>query len=427
MNSQKIKLVLHLCSMFLVSLLNSQQQITLDELREAAIKNSSQGNQEALATQTLDIHKAIAKINLLPKLSLGGSASYQTDVTTLPISFPGVEIPSPQNDQYKINLDLQQTIYDGGLTKAAVAMNEAAYNIDLTKVIIDQQKLWQTTDQLFFVGLALQVQQANNTILEKQLNEKRNKVLENIKEGTSIGLSAKQLQVRLIELSQHSRELGTKLGATKSAINILTGNNYGEMDVFEDNLTLELVEKGQLKRPEIKMLEAQQQLIRANEAMINSKYTPKLSLAASLAYGRPGLNFLSRDFDTYGIGSVNLRIPLDHFYTKQKVHEHSLNKLKISMVDDQILNATNAIKIQEANIEAEIINLQDAIIKDQEILNLRQEIANTIEVQYDNGVITEREYLEEMDHVLMANNTMALHKIQLSQAVNKLYLLIGKF
>ena len=48
----------------------------------------------------LEINKLRA--NFYPDLSVNGQLTYQSDVTTIDIPFPGIDIPVPQKDNYKL-------------------------------------------------------------------------------------------------------------------------------------------------------------------------------------------------------------------------------------------------------------------------------------------------------------------------------------
>lgn len=68
----------------------------------------------------------------LPQLSVSGKASYQSDVTKLPLDgdkisslLPGFEIPSLSKDQYQVVAQVDQTIWDGGSTRSARALTRA--------------------------------------------------------------------------------------------------------------------------------------------------------------------------------------------------------------------------------------------------------------------------------------------------------------
>src|SRR5690349_20936842 len=53
----------------------------------------------------------------LPQVIFSGQASYQSDVTEIPISLPGFSIPKQSKDQYKIYGEADQTLFDGGTVK----------------------------------------------------------------------------------------------------------------------------------------------------------------------------------------------------------------------------------------------------------------------------------------------------------------------
>jgi hypothetical protein len=48
----------------------------------------------------------------LPKIDLNAQATYQSDVTSLPISLPNVTVNPPNKDQYRA-VDVNQLIYNG--------------------------------------------------------------------------------------------------------------------------------------------------------------------------------------------------------------------------------------------------------------------------------------------------------------------------
>lgn len=50
----------------------------------------------------------------LPQFALSAKASYQSDVTEIPVKLPGVDLKGLPKDQYQVMLELQQKIWDGG-------------------------------------------------------------------------------------------------------------------------------------------------------------------------------------------------------------------------------------------------------------------------------------------------------------------------
>ena len=49
----------------------------------------------------------------LPQFAVNGQATYQSDVMSIPIESPAFSIPDIPKDQYKIQLEVSQLIYDG--------------------------------------------------------------------------------------------------------------------------------------------------------------------------------------------------------------------------------------------------------------------------------------------------------------------------
>lgn len=427
MNGLNNRILLLLCFfalMFQES--DAQNVIDLSQIKADVIQHSTQASQSSRQKESLDLAKSLAKIQYMPKLSLGAMASYQTDVTSIPLSFPGIEIPSPQKDQYKASLDLQQLIYDGGSTRASLNLSEANGQVEVSKILYDKQKLMESTERLFYSALSIQSQIEHTSILQSQLTQKLEKVNENVKQGTLSKLAYNQLKVKLLELDQQQVLLNQKYTATKEALSILSGKSLGEADVFQLPEMVETLSDNN-SSPEIQLLKSQQGLVQASQALNQTKYNPKLSLGASLAYGRPGLNFLSRDFDTYGIASVNLKVPLDHFYTRQKKLEDSQSALQLAAIDDQLSNLERSLDSRQVQLQADVNSLKSALANDDALLALRQEIADATEVQFDNGVITERDYIDELENLRLARNAQALHRIQLAQAIDQINLLKGNF
>ena len=114
----KMKKVLLLLTLVLPFLASAQQTISLDECFELVTENFPLAEQSVLLSEQsrLDI-EAINK-GKLPKLDVNAQATYQSDVTSLPIQLPNVTVEPPNKDQYRATLDVTQSIYNGGIISA---------------------------------------------------------------------------------------------------------------------------------------------------------------------------------------------------------------------------------------------------------------------------------------------------------------------
>ena len=91
-------------------------QLTLEECYRAARENYPLVRQFDLIERTKDFTVENAAKGYFPQLSFSGKASYQSDVTKMPFSIPGVEF-GLDNDQYQLVLELNQTVWDGGVVR----------------------------------------------------------------------------------------------------------------------------------------------------------------------------------------------------------------------------------------------------------------------------------------------------------------------
>jgi outer membrane protein TolC len=181
---------------FLIKIQISHAQTTLQSCIDAAEKNNPQQSVLGLVREAEALQINALSKNLLPQASLGGQATWQSDVTGLAISVPNVNIPQVQKDQYKATLDLTQSLWDGGVNKSQKKLATASANLD-TKSI--ENNLYQTREQvanLYFGVLLAEKQFANSEITRNDLEAQLKKQTANIQNGTAIKSNAMMIEAR---------------------------------------------------------------------------------------------------------------------------------------------------------------------------------------------------------------------------------------
>ena len=94
---------------------------TLDDCQQAAEKNYPLIQQYGLIEKTTQLTVANIQKGWLPQVSAQVQATYQSDVTAWPsdmkamMSGMGIDMKGLTKDQYRVGIDVQQTIYDGGV------------------------------------------------------------------------------------------------------------------------------------------------------------------------------------------------------------------------------------------------------------------------------------------------------------------------
>lgn len=418
----KYKLIFTLC--LLCQTLWLSAQTTLQSCIDLAEKNSPQAQLLPLVKEAEAVQIGVLNKNLLPQASLGGQATWQSAVTSLPISLPNISVPTISKDQYKATLDVTQSLWDGGATKSQKQLAIASANADTRSI---ENSLYQTRElisNLYFGALLAEKQLKNSETTKNDLENQLKKQSANVDNGTAIKSNVMMLEARLIELKQQQREIrGRKLAALKG-LSILTGKDFAENVILEEP-HLALIETSTIDRPELKFYDAQKDLAEANKLAIKSKYSPKINLFATGGYGRPGLNMLSPDFSTYFIGGVSLRVPLSNFYLKTKdadLRQIDINKEKIERQKEVFLQQT---QLKLASQNEDFAKLQDQIKEDQRLIEIRTYMKQTAENRLENGVITVSDFISEVDNEVIAKQNLSLHQIQLMQIINNIKITKG--
>ena len=123
--------------------ISSAQNYNLETLLKKLEENHPLAKQGESIAQLAQNNIANNKTTWYPQLGLNGQATYQSAVTSLPIKLPGIEVPTLPRDQYKITLDANQSLYDGGVSKAIEKSIEAKEQLNLQQNKTDIYNLKQ--------------------------------------------------------------------------------------------------------------------------------------------------------------------------------------------------------------------------------------------------------------------------------------------
>ena len=100
------------------------QAQTLEECQQAAEKNYPLIQQFDLITKTTELTVANIQKGWLPQVSASAQATLQSDVTAFPDQMQkvyqqmGIDMEGLRKDQYRVGIDIQQTVFDGGTIRS---------------------------------------------------------------------------------------------------------------------------------------------------------------------------------------------------------------------------------------------------------------------------------------------------------------------
>lgn len=385
------------------------QQLTLEECYTRARENYPLIHQKQLLAKSKEYSIANARTGYLPQLSIYGQATYQSDVTRVPIDIPGV-VP-PAKDQYKLYGELTQTLYDGGAIRQQNNIQEIASQVEEQKVEVELYKINERINQIYFGILLIDEQIVQAGLLKKDINTSLTKTEAAIRYGTAFRSSGDLLRAELLKTEQRTIELRSSRGAYVAMIGHFLNQQLDENVKLIKPEVLPVSGDTEIKRPELSLYQYQAQLLNAQLQLSNTKNLPRLGLFLQSGYGRPALNLLENQFDFYYIGGARLTWGLSGLYNSRR--DKQLRDINIQQVDTQkevfLFNTNLTLEQQQHDIR----KLQQMIDVDQEIIQLRTQITNTARAQHENGVITTNDYLRELNAEDQAKQNLLLHNIQL--------------
>lgn len=400
----------------------AQTPLQLEAVYEKAREHYPLLQQKKLLQQTAALSIENLTKGMLPQISINGQASYQSEVTAIAISFPGVTINPLSKDQYRLTADISQLIYDGGLNKQQQALLELNAGIEDQKLEVELYKLRERITQVFLGILYIDAQLKQADLLAADIETGMRKVEAQIANGTAFKSGYNALKAERLKTGQRIIELKATRRGLLSVLGLFIQETLADDQVLQQPVLTTLSDTS-ITRPEITLFQQQQKLIKGQSALIDIRNKPRASAFLQAGYGRPGLNMLKNSFEPFGIGGIRFSWSLGGWYTASK--EKKLAGIQQQTVQLQQETFLLQTRTQVTQQEAEISKLKELIASDDEIIALRVSVKQAAAAQLENGVITASDYLREVNAEDQARQQLNTHKIQLIQAQANLRLIAG--
>lgn len=387
----------------------SGNPLNLVACQELAAANYPLIRKQQLIARSREYSVANASKAHLPQLSISGQATYQSAVTSLPIEVPGMVVPRPPKDQYRIYGELQQKIFDGGAVRQQKETIEAASAVEEQALEVSLYQLKERINQLFFGILTLDEQLKQNSLLQQDIRQGLDKTTAAVSNGTALRSEADILQAELLKARQHSTELRAVRNAYVSMLGQFTGQPLDKETMLEKPPLISTATD--IRRPELHWYDQRLKSLDIQEKSIRTRNLPRLDLFIQGGYGRPALNMLQPDPEAYYIGGLRLNWNFAGLYTSR--NERALIEVnrRQTNIEREVFLFNTALKTTEEL--AEISRSQELLHTDDEIITLRQRIKQASLAKLENGVINTSDYMRDVHAADQARINRILHKIQL--------------
>ena len=398
-------------------------QPSVERCKEMAREHYPLIRRYGLIEQSRDYTLSNAARAWLPQVTLSGQATLQSDVVSWPEEFEsmlamqGLDMPGIRRDQYKVQIDVQQTLWDGGKSRTdrAIAEGEAAQERMSTEV--DLYAVDSRVEDIYFGILLMQEQQRQIGEMMQRLQTNLDQVNALVENGMAMQADADAVEVQLLTQRQSLGQVEARLQSFRRILGLFIGEELGEvplpMPVAEEPVGYDS------ERPELQLMDAQMALLQAREQMVDVSLAPRVALFAQGYYGYPGLNMfenmVSHRWTLNGIVGVRMNWNISSLYTS-KTSRRQLQNARDNVMLQREVFAFNS-RLQAEQESAEVRRIREAIADDDRIVALRSRVREAAEVRLQEGMIDTHDLLGKISDETSAKIARSTHQIELVKAI----------
>ncbi len=390
---------------------------TLEECQQAAEKNYPVIKRYDLIGRTTELTVSNLQKEWLPRITASAQATYQNAVAAWPESIKsvyqrmGLDMKGLKKDQYKVGIDVQQMLYDGGVISSQKRIARQEGKLQEVQNDVNQYQLRQRVNEMYFSLLLLNEQIRLNDDVKALLLSSEKKLAAMVKGGTAATSDYENVMAERLGVEQQNSSLKAQQQMLQRLLSVFCGmevNHLQKPKPAEVSTTTN-------NRPELSMFDSQIKLVEAKEKALNARLMPKLGLFAQGYYGYPGYNIfedmMDRKWTLNGIVGIKMSWDLSAFYT------HKNDRERLNMERKMAENAREVFlfnsRLDEIQHTEDVDRYQKMVQADEEIITLRTNVRKAAESKLAHGIIDVNSLLREINNENAAKAQQAIHEIDM--------------
>ena len=389
---------------------------TLEQCQQAAERNYPLIAQHDLIARTTDLTVANIQKGWLPQLSATAQATYQSAVTAWPDEMKGlmqqmgVDMKGLAKDQYRVGLDLQQTVFDGGAIGAQKQVAREQGAVQQAQLDVSLYQVRQRVNEMYFGLLLLDDQICLNNDLQEQLAASEKKLTSMVKHGTAAQCDLNNVTAERLNVVQQM----TTLESQRRVLMAMLGTFCGlEMAQVSKPAAVEAVDGN--NRPELRLIDSQLRLADAQDRALTAALLPRLGVFAQGFYGYPGYNMfkdmMGRQWSWNGMVGARLTWNLGALYT------HRNDKAKVQLQRETAQNQREVFlfnnRLEQMQQNEAIDRYRRLMSQDDEIIALREQVRKAAESKLSHGIIDVNDLLRDINSENAARLQRSIHEIEM--------------
>ena len=404
----------------LLALTMVTQAQTLVECQRAAEQNYPLIQRYGLIEKTTELTVANTQKGWLPQVSVMAQATYQSDVTSWPdemktmMTGMGVEMKGLKKDQYRVGIDVSQTIYDGGAISSSKTIAREQGLMQVAQTQVDIYNVRKRVNEMYFSLLMLDEQIRMNKDLQTLLEGNERKLESMVKSGTAAGSDWQSVKAERLNAMQQMTSLESQRRMLYAVLSRFCGMEVRA--VQKPNATMG---SGTVNRPEMQLFDSQLRLADAQEKALDAAAKPRLGVFVQGFYGYPGYNMfedmMKHEWSLNGMIGARLTWNIGALYTRKN------DKAKIQFQRNMIENSRDVFlfnnSMEQLLQNENIARYRKLISADDEIISLRSAVRKAAESKLSHGIIDVNDLVREINSENAARIQKSVHEIEMLKEV----------
>ena len=397
---------------------------TLQECQQAAERNYPLIRQYGLIEQTTALTVENIGKAWLPQVTATAQATYQSDVTAWPDQMQtvyqqlGLNMKGLRKDQYRVGIDVSQTVYDGGAIRSQKEIAREQGKVQAAQNDVMLYSVRKRVNEMYFALLMLDKQIELNKDLQELLGGNERKLQSMVKGGTAAESDWMNVKVERLNAAQKGESLESQKRMLRNVLSAFCGIEVRNVTKpAASNVATARSNAGE--RPEMQLFNAQLNLADAQEKALDAALKPRLGVFAQGYYGYPGYNMfedmMSHKWSLNGMVGARLTWNIGALYTRKN------DKAKIQMQRD-ITETNRETFIFNNNLEQiqqseEIKRYRKLMEQDEEIITLRQSVRKAAESKLSHGIIDVNDLVREINQENAARLQLSMHETEMLKQI----------
>ena len=405
---------------------------TVEECQQWAERNYPLIRQYGLIEKTTELTLANIQKGWLPQVSAHAQATWQSDVASWPGQMKavyqqmGIDMKGLRRDQYRVGIDISQTVYDGGAVSSQKAIAREQGQVQSAQTAVSLYAVRRRVNEMYFSLLMLEEQMRLNRDLQELLAANERKLEAMVKGGTAAESDWQNVRAERLAVVQQATSLESQQRMLKAMLSAFCGMEVKTIQRSEELRMQNEVSPADgmaaaksLHRPEMRLFDARLRLADAQERGLDAALMPRLGVFAQGYYGYPGYNMfedmMSHKWSLNGMIGARLTWNIGALYTRKSDKAKLQLQRQQTESDRELFLFNNHLELIQQQEEQD--RYRRLMAHDEEIIQLRAAVRKAAESKLAHGIIDVNSLLSEIHQENAALVQRSMHEIEMLKKI----------